>query len=146
MPPRQRNPFTDPRAHTSGSAGKRCTAPAWLCTNISAIPAVQPKLPSIWKGGWASIARGTNPQEGAALARALVQYLGTLDCVALMTTRYDGVSDVAGAHYQVAGLVREIQGDVSIMQQIKRPIGNYFLHPLSSLFKKPLSIILRNIP
>ncbi|WP_297983593.1 DNA mismatch repair protein MutS [uncultured Oscillibacter sp.] len=56
-------------------------------------------------------ARGTNPQEGAALAQALVQYLGTLDCVALMTTHYDGVSDVAGAHYQVAGLVREIHGD-----------------------------------
>lgn len=56
-------------------------------------------------------ARGTNPQEGAALARALVRYLGTLDCVALMTTHYDGVSDVAGAHYQVAGLVREICGD-----------------------------------
>ena len=28
-----------------------------------------------------------------------------------MTTHYDGVSDVAGAHYQVAGLVRDIQGD-----------------------------------
>ena len=56
-------------------------------------------------------ARGTNPQEGAALARALVRHLGTLDCVALMTTHYDGVSDVAGAHYQVAGLVRDIQGD-----------------------------------
>lgn len=56
-------------------------------------------------------ARGTNPQEGAALARALVRYLGSLDCVALMTTHYDGVSDVAGAHYQVAGLVREIRGD-----------------------------------
>ena len=56
-------------------------------------------------------ARGTNPQEGAALARALVRYLGTLDCVALMTTHYDGASDVAGAHYQVAGLVRDIQGD-----------------------------------
>ena len=56
-------------------------------------------------------ARGTNPQEGAALARALVRHLGTLDCVALMTTHYDGVSDVATAHYQVAGLVREIDGD-----------------------------------
>ena len=46
-------------------------------------------------------ARGTNPQEGAALARALVRYLGTLDCVALTSaTHYDGVSDVAGAHYR----------------------------------------------
>ncbi len=56
-------------------------------------------------------ARGTNPQEGAALARALVRHLGRQTCVALMTTHYDGVSDVAGAHYQVAGLVRDIQGD-----------------------------------
>lgn len=56
-------------------------------------------------------ARGTNPQEGAALARALVRYLGELDCMALMTTHYDGVSDVAGAHYQVAGLVRDIEND-----------------------------------
>ena len=56
-------------------------------------------------------ARGTNPQEGAALARALVRYLGSLDCVALMTTHYDGVSDAAGAQYQVAGLVRELDGD-----------------------------------
>ena len=35
-------------------------------------------------------ARGTNPQEGAALARTLVQYLNGLHCVALMTTHYDG--------------------------------------------------------
>lgn len=56
-------------------------------------------------------ARGTNPQEGASLARALVRYLGQLDCVALLTTHYDGVSDVAGTHYQVAGLVREVEGD-----------------------------------
>jgi len=56
-------------------------------------------------------ARGTNPQEGAALAKALVRYLGTLDCMALMTTHYDGVSDVASAHYQVTGLVREVDDD-----------------------------------
>lgn len=49
-------------------------------------------------------ARGTNPREGAALARALVEYLGRLDCVALMTTHYDGVSDAASRHYRVAGL------------------------------------------
>lgn len=49
-------------------------------------------------------ARGTNPREGAALARALVEYLGRLNCVALMTTHYDGVSDAASRHYRVAGL------------------------------------------
>lgn len=56
-------------------------------------------------------ARGTNPQEGAALARALVRHLNGLDCAALLTTHYDGVSDAARAHYQVAGLVREAGGD-----------------------------------
>ena len=51
-------------------------------------------------------ARGTNPKEGAALARALTQRLneGDLTCVALLTTHYDGVSDAARRHYQVAGL------------------------------------------
>ena len=49
-------------------------------------------------------ARGTNPREGAALARSLVEYLGRLDCVALMTTHYDGVSDAARRHYRVSGL------------------------------------------
>ena len=49
-------------------------------------------------------ARGTNPREGAALARALVGHLNTLNCVALMTTHYDAVADAARRHYQVAGL------------------------------------------
>lgn len=49
-------------------------------------------------------ARGTNPREGAALARALAGHLNTLNCVALMTTHYDGVADAAKRHYQVAGL------------------------------------------
>ena len=40
----------------------------------------------------------------AALAKALVEYLGQLNCVALMTTHYDGVSDAARRHYRVAGL------------------------------------------
>lgn len=49
-------------------------------------------------------ARGTNPREGAALARALAEYLCKLPCVSLMTTHYDGVSEAAAAHYQVTGL------------------------------------------
>ena len=46
----------------------------------------------------------TTVMEGAALARALVEYLGRLNCVALLTTHYDGVSDAARRHYRVAGL------------------------------------------
>ena len=49
-------------------------------------------------------ARGTNPGEGAALARALVKYLNALNCVAMLSTHYDGVAQAAGRHYQVAGL------------------------------------------
>lgn len=49
-------------------------------------------------------ARGTNPREGAALARALVKYLDALPCVALLSTHYDGVAPAARRHYQVAGL------------------------------------------
>lgn len=49
-------------------------------------------------------ARGTNPREGAALARALAKHLNGLDCVALLTTHYDGVAIAAKRHYQVAGL------------------------------------------
>lgn len=49
-------------------------------------------------------ARGTNPREGASLARALVVHLNHLNCIALMTTHYDGVADAAKRHYQVAGL------------------------------------------
>ena len=49
-------------------------------------------------------ARGTNPHEGAALAKALTEYLNSLNCIALLTTHYDGVSDAARRHYQVAGL------------------------------------------
>lgn len=56
-------------------------------------------------------ARGTNPQEGATLAKSLVKYLGTLPCVAVMTTHYDGIAQFATAHYQVAGLTQNIVGD-----------------------------------
>lgn len=49
-------------------------------------------------------ARGTNPREGAALARALAEYLNSKNCVAVMTTHYDGVSDTARRHYRVAGI------------------------------------------
>ena len=39
-PPRARSPVTRPLPQAQGSAGSRCTAPAWLCSSISATPAV----------------------------------------------------------------------------------------------------------
>ena len=50
-PPRAFSPLTLPLFHARGRAGNSCTAPSWLCTSISATPAVNPKLPSIWNGG-----------------------------------------------------------------------------------------------
>ena len=38
------------------------------------------------------------------LARALVKHLNSLNCVAVLTTHYDGVASAAKRHYQVAGL------------------------------------------
>lgn len=49
-------------------------------------------------------ARGTNPDEGAAIAHAVAAYFNSRHAVTAMTTHYDGVSDAAAAHYQVMGL------------------------------------------
>jgi len=50
-------------------------------------------------------ARGTNPQEGALIARAVAKYLNTQNSVSLMTTHYDNIACDEFAQYQVAGLV-----------------------------------------
>ena len=55
-------------------------------------------------------ARGTNPQEGAAIVRAVTQYLNGRPAISVLATHYDHVSDVARAHYQVAGL-RDLDWD-----------------------------------
>ena len=46
-PPRARNPATLPSAMRAGSAGRKSIPPSWLCSSISAMAAVPPKLPSI---------------------------------------------------------------------------------------------------
>ena len=43
-------PLIKPFAHASGKAGSNWMNPMWLCNNISVIPAVPPKFPSIWNG------------------------------------------------------------------------------------------------
>ena len=49
-------------------------------------------------------ARGTNPDEGAAIVQAVTAYLNKKHAVTLLATHYDNVSDQANAHYQVIGL------------------------------------------
>lgn len=49
-------------------------------------------------------ARGTNPQEGAALVHSLARCLAKSPSVAVIATHFDGVAAHAGAHYQASGL------------------------------------------
>jgi len=49
-------------------------------------------------------ARGTNPTEGGAIARAVCSYLNTQEAYTVMTTHFENVAPLANTHYQVAGL------------------------------------------
>ncbi len=49
-------------------------------------------------------ARGTNPDEGAAIVRGMVEYLNRLPGFAVAATHYDGVAPHAGRHYRIVGL------------------------------------------
>ena len=49
-------------------------------------------------------ARGTNPSEGAALARAVALYLNKKNAISILTTHYDNVSSPEFNNFQVMGL------------------------------------------
>lgn len=49
------------------------------------------------------LARGTNPEEGAAIAAAVCEYLQGMPAVSVLTTHFRGVSECAGAHYRAKG-------------------------------------------
>lgn len=51
------------------------------------------------------LARGTNPEEGYAISKAIVSYLKEKDSITLLTTHYDNVADSEEvSHLQVVGL------------------------------------------
>ncbi|HHV46498.1 MAG TPA: DNA mismatch repair protein MutS [Tissierellia bacterium] len=51
------------------------------------------------------LARGTNPREGYAISKAIVQYLKEKPSITIMTTHYDNIGDMEGIlHLQVVGL------------------------------------------
>jgi dsDNA-specific endonuclease/ATPase MutS2 len=49
-------------------------------------------------------ARGTNPVEGATLARAVALYFNDKNAVSILTTHYEKVSSPEFCNYQVVGL------------------------------------------
>jgi DNA mismatch repair ATPase MutS len=58
-------------------------------------------------------ARGTNPDEGAALVQGLTEYLDGLPVMAVLSTHYDKVAQKASAHYQVVGLRNASEEELS---------------------------------
>lgn len=51
------------------------------------------------------LARGTNPEEGFAISKAIVEYLKNRKPITLLTTHYDNIADSKGVnHLQVTGL------------------------------------------
>jgi DNA mismatch repair ATPase MutS len=51
------------------------------------------------------LARGTNPEEGYAISKAIVTYLMNKNSITLLTTHYDNVADMESIqHLQVVGL------------------------------------------
>ena len=51
------------------------------------------------------LARGTNPEEGYAISKALVEYLKDKKSITLITTHYDNIGNTEGVvHLQVVGL------------------------------------------
>ncbi len=53
------------------------------------------------------LARGTNPKEGYAISRGVIEYFKSLEGISVVTTHFDGLSRIKGLrHLQVAGLRR----------------------------------------
>lgn len=50
------------------------------------------------------MARGTNPTEGYALSKAMIEYLRGTHLTSVITTHYDGLVSEGVSHYQVNGL------------------------------------------
>jgi len=66
-------------------------------------------------------ARGTNPEEGAVIVRAVASYLSESTSISVMTTHYDKVVTPEFKHYQVVGL-RNVDLD-QIREQGRTDVG-----------------------
>ncbi len=93
-------------------------------------------------------ARGTNPEEGRRIVRALVRYLSEKGSIALLATHYDGTARDACAHYQVAGLrdvdparlADELRASGGGFEAIRRHM-DYRLLPAGALDECPRSAL-----
>lgn len=61
-------------------------------------------------------ARGTNAEEGAAIAKAVVKYLSDKNAVSILATHYDGTAKYAARHYQVKGLRKLENENIGVLK------------------------------
>lgn len=83
------------------------------------------------------LAGGTNPKEGYAITKAVVNYLKNKDCITILTTHYDNVAnDVDVQNLQVAGL--KIPDNMLIINNIEE-ISKYMDYRLVEVqYKKDI--------
>ncbi|MBC7087822.1 MAG: DNA mismatch repair protein MutS [Tissierellales bacterium] len=65
------------------------------------------------------LARGTNPEEGYAISKAIVEYLKDKNAITVLTTHYDNVADLEEVvHLQVVGLsnldINKLKDEISL--------------------------------
>ncbi|MDR0928339.1 MAG: DNA mismatch repair protein MutS [Oscillospiraceae bacterium] len=114
-----------------------------LSTFGAEVVALQRHIAAIDAGGryfWAldEPARGTNPQEGAALVGALVRRLAQTHSFVVVATHFDGAAQDANAHYQAAGLrpLPETLPDTDRQALLAAHMA-YGLHPVPRDAKPP---------
>lgn len=78
------------------------------------------------------LARGTNPEEGYAISKAIVEYLKDKDSITLLTTHYDNIGNTEGVeHLQVIGLsnmdFKELVAKIEIEERDKIGIINKYM-------------------
>lgn len=71
------------------------------------------------------LARGTNPDEGAAIVQAVVKFLKNQNAMTIVATHYDHVAEYADCHYQVMGLknvdIKKLEKEIRLAE-IKKGI------------------------
>ena len=85
-------------------------------------------------------ARGTNPEEGGTIVKAVASYLSKTTSICVMTTHYDKIASPLFKHYQVAGLdlakAKHELGDINDISHISQYM-DYTLVEVSSATKPP---------
>ncbi len=88
------------------------------------------------------LARGTNPDEGYAISKAIVKFLKNKRCITLITTHYDNVANDDVVHYQVIGLSRidyeELKEKISQNKNTMNIVSKYMDYRLKKVTKDTL--------